>query len=163
MKSNRHLNEFWEWFSENAKDIAAEARPETLGVLDEKLHGVDPRLSWEIGPGRHEPWLLSISPNLDRELIEESRAVVSAAPEVPGWEFYAMRQPKQWDYQVEIDEDGSSRSICLDASTWQFVLPRHPDGFREVLLTSSSLPPMQIVNAGKLRLSSSKAYSVSRC
>ena len=113
-----------------------------METLDEKLRAVDPKLSWEIGPGRHEPWLLSISPNLDRELVEESREVVNAAPEIPGWEIYAMRQPKQWDYQVEIEEDGSAISICLDASGWQFVLLRYPDGFREILLTSSDLPNM---------------------
>jgi len=142
MRSKKHLNEFWCWFSDKAQDIASEAHPELLDVLDTKLREVDPRLSWEIGPGRHEPWFLAISPNLDKDLADEARKVVAEAPEIQGWELYAMRQPKQWDYKVEIDEDGSAQSLSLDASKWQFVLLRYPDGLREVLLTSSNLPTM---------------------
>src|ERR1700723_2125751 len=92
MKSNKHLSEFWQWFVAHAQDISSESQPELLKTLDEKLCKIDSRLSWEIGPGRHEPWFLAISPNLDRDLVNNARAVVAAAPEIPGWEFYTPRQ-----------------------------------------------------------------------
>lgn len=142
MRSSQHLNEFWSWFAANAESISSNAHPDLLEKLDEKLRQVDQRLSWEIGPGRHEPWLLAISPNLNKGLVDEARKVVSAAPEIPGWEFYATRQPKQWDFRVEIDSGDSHEPVCLDASDWQFVLLRYPDGLREVLLTGPSLPPL---------------------
>ena len=66
--------------------------------------------------------------------------VVAVAPEVPGWEFYATRQPKQWDYRVELEGEGGT--VNLNASNWQFVLLRYPDGFREVLLIAPELPPL---------------------
>jgi hypothetical protein len=122
MKSKKHLNEFWNWFAANAEAISSETHPELLEILDEKLTQVDPRLSWEIGPGRHEPWLLAISPNLDKALVNDAREMVAEAPEIRGWEIYAARQPKQWDYRVEIDSDTSDQSVSLDASDWQFVL-----------------------------------------
>lgn len=106
MKSNQLLGEFWKWFADNASAIASEKQPQLLDLLDHKLHQVNPRLSWEIGPGRLEPWLLAISPNLDREVAEDAKEVVAVAPEVPGWEFYATRQPKQWDYRVELEGGG---------------------------------------------------------
>lgn len=141
MKS-KSLNEFWDWFAANAAAISSEERPELLNQLDGKLRELDPQLSWEIGPGRVEPWLFSISPNLDKELVSIAKSVVNAAPEIPDWEIYAARQPKQWDYRVALETEGSDRPIHLDASTWQFVLLRYPDGTREVLLTGPSLPPL---------------------
>jgi hypothetical protein len=142
MKSKKILNEFWIWFADNAKSISSMAHPELLETLDEKLRQIDPRLSWEIGPGRHEPWLLAISPNLDKSILNEARKVIAEAPEIPGWELYATRQPKQWDFKFEIDNDDSHEPICIDASEWQFVLLRYPDGLREVLLTGPNLPPL---------------------
>jgi hypothetical protein len=140
MRSNRRLNEFWNWFAANAESISSNARPDLLEKLNEKLRQVDQRLSWEIGPGRHEPWLLAISPNLDKSLVDDARKVITEAPEIPGWELYATRQPKQWDFRVEIDCGSSHEKVYLDASDWQFVLLRYPDGLREILLTGPNLP-----------------------
>jgi len=142
MKSNRHLSNFWNWFAANAEAISSEVHPELLETLDNKLGQVDLRLSWEIGPGRHEPWFLAISPNLDKALVNDAREAVAQAPEIPGWEFYATRQPKQWDFQFEIESDSSDEPIHLNASDWQFVLLRYPDGLREIILTSPNLPPL---------------------
>jgi hypothetical protein len=99
-------------------------------------------LSWEIGPGSHEPCQFVISPNLDRRLLQKTREIVSRAPVLEGWEFYSARRPKHWDYKLIMERSDRRGSIELDASGWYFVLLQYPDGAREVLLQGDSLPAL---------------------
>ena len=47
-----------------------------------------------------------ISPNLYVDLRETAREIVAQAPVLSGWEFYSTRQPKEWNYKVELAEHG---------------------------------------------------------
>lgn len=137
------VSEFWNWFGKQADAIASE--PENsglLGELDRRVSALDSRLSWEIGPGLAKPWQLVLSPNLDRELRKFASSVVSAAPALEQWEFYAARQPKDWDYRVDLYRDDRAENISVDASNWTFVLLKYPDGIREILMKASGLPDM---------------------
>ena len=44
--------------------------------------------------------------------------------------------------KVVLERSGGKGPINLDASDWNFVLLRYPDGAQELLLQSSNLPPM---------------------
>lgn len=113
--------------------------PVLLRQLDDMLREINPRLSWEIGPGLTENWQLAISPNLNPSMRKAARAFVSKAPRVPGWEFHDARQPKQWDYKLEL---AANHKLRLDVSGWKFVLLQYPDNDHEILLIADDLPVM---------------------
>ncbi len=136
-----NLNEFWDWFRNNAGALATDAEsPALLAELDRRIRNLDPRLSWEIGPGRSRSRQFVISPNLDRDLRTVTRRIVSHAPGLRDWEFHATRQPKEWDFKFELERTSDSKTIQLDASGWTFVLLQYPDGIREILLKGTRLP-----------------------
>lgn len=141
-KTNR-IEEFWSWFRGVAGTVAVNVEnPELIEELDTHVHSLDPKLSWEVGPGLSEPWQLVISPNLNQDLREKARTIVSQAPTIAGWEFHSAKPPKEWDYTLELqtEDDGLVR---LNASNWTFVLLRYPDGAHEVLLKGNDLPGLR--------------------
>ncbi len=132
---------FWAWFTTIAAGLAANVEEPTLvHELDARVRDLDEALSWEIGPGLSKPWQFVISPNLDPELREKTRAIVSRAPALSEWEFHPSRQAKLWDYQLQLGP--AERRTSIDASKWTFVLLRYPDGDHEVLLRARDLPPL---------------------
>jgi hypothetical protein len=137
------IAEFWNWFQEIASSLAQDLEnPSLVKELDTRIGEMDSNLSWEIGPGSHEPSQFVISPNLDRDLREKAREIISRAPVIQGWEFYSARRPKDWDYKFAMHTAEGREPIQLDASTWSFVLLQYPDGIREVLLQGNNLPPL---------------------
>lgn len=147
MKSQSHnprkrvsrIDEFWHWFCEVAAALETNVVPPALlKELDDRVRSLDPELSWEIGPGLSKPCQLVISPNLSRDLREKARKIVTRAPTLPAWEFYAARQRKEWQYKLELGGD----RLTIDASRWTFVLLRYPDGAYEVLLKGRNLPSL---------------------
>jgi len=135
--------EFWGWFQLVAAQLAEDfTNRQLLTVLDPQIRELNPSLSWEVGPGLVKPSQLVISPNLDRSLLAESRSIVSAAPALPQWEFHWCRQPKEWNYRLEMNSSEGGTSLRVDASTWTFVLLQYPDGAREVLLKGRNLPSL---------------------
>ena len=134
------IKEFWRWFRENAETIATHpTNKPMLDDLDLHVRGLDPNLSWEIGPGLSKPWQLVISPNLSRCLRKVARSIVSHAPLLDDWEFHWARQPKSWNYSFEIVGAEGGRRV-LSAADWTFVLLEYPDGVHEILLKANSGP-----------------------
>lgn len=128
----------WSWFRTNADQLADNyADSLLLDQLDIRVRRINPRLSWEIGPGSSKPLQFVVSPNLDRRLRETARAVVADAPALRDWEFHFARQPKKWNYKFEL-RNGKSR-LPIDASAWTFVLLKYPDATREVLLKTADV------------------------
>lgn len=143
MTEEAKIEDFWRWFSGVATRLAVNIEnPSLLEQIDERIVGLDPLLSWEIGPGSSEPWQLVISPNLDLDLLPIARKIVSAAPVLDGWEFYSARRPKNWDYKLLMERSEGGAPVHLDASGWGFVLLQYPDGAREVLLRGNNLPDL---------------------
>jgi len=137
-KINKRIDEFWKWFRSVAEMLAANVEsPALVAELDSRLRALAPDLSWELGPGLFSPCQLVISPDLDRDRREEARATVARAPVLPSWEFHSSRQPKEWDYKVELDT--GERTESLDASSWRFVLLQHPDGAHEILIKGNNI------------------------
>jgi hypothetical protein len=151
MKSNQRTpttkesHEFWRWFRENAEAIAT--RPTNAAILedlDRRLRDLDPRLSWEIGPGLNKPWQFVISPNLNRNLRGVARSIISRAPVLDDWEFHSGRQPKDWNYSFEIESTDGGRKKRVSAAGWTFVLLQYPDGIHEILFKAED---SRILNA----------------
>ena len=142
-ENKTQIDAFWVWFVQNSERLRPNGNePEVVSILDQKLRVINERLSWEIGPGKQKPWQFVVSPNLDKGLLAKTQEMVAVAPELPDWEFYPTRQPKEWDYRVELNSDDPNQIIEIDASSWEFVLLRYPDGLREVLLYSGNLPTL---------------------
>jgi hypothetical protein len=143
MNEHAKFEEFWKWFSSIAEQLSKDVENRSLiKQLDEHVLSVDPRLSWEVGPGLSKPWQFVVSPNLDRELRAKTRAIVAQAPLLRNWEFHAARQAKKWDYHLEVGARAGEQLISLDASNWRFVLLRYPDGAHEILLKGNNLPEL---------------------
>jgi hypothetical protein len=118
---------FWKWFSANAEEIAKAAlaadrgdvAATTIQELDERIGRLGP-FSWEIGPGEHQPNAFVISPSGDHKQLSSTRAIVSTAPTVQGWQFYPAKPPRQWDYSFRLHSGTSSYD--LNAANWRYVL-----------------------------------------
>lgn len=138
-RRSRTASEFWNWFRDIAGALASNVEDSMLlRELDRRVRQLDPKLSWEIGPGLSKSWQLVISPNMDRELRGRAREVVGRAPALAEWEFHSARQPKEWHYKVEMGAD----KVPLDASAWTFVLLQYPEGAHEILIEGKNLPPL---------------------
>ena len=134
---------FWGWFQLIAAQLAEDyTNRQLLTVLDAQVRELNPSLSWEVGPGLVKASQLVISPNLDRSVLAEARSIVSVAPALPQWEFHWARQPKEWNYRLEMNSSQGGTPLRVDASTWTFVLLQYPDGAREVLLKGTNLPSL---------------------
>jgi hypothetical protein len=134
-KQARSSSEFWSWFRLTSDAIALNPHDSALlAELDVRVRRLGPKLSWEIGPGLSKPWQLVISPSLNPDLRELTKAIVSASPALRDWEFHSARQPKKWDFKFELEDPKGCGPKELDASIWQFVLLKYPDGKNEILL-----------------------------
>lgn len=141
MKSNSHnapsAAEFWSWFRAVADSLEVKMEnPSLLAELDRSITKLHPSISWELGPGIKKACQLVISPNLNAELFPFTREIVGHAPQLDNWEFYAARQPKPWDYRLEV-EDTSGSALAFDTSSWTYVLLRYPSGKHEILIKST--------------------------
>jgi hypothetical protein len=143
-EQNYHCRRILELVPRYRRNLAGDVEnASVLEELDKKVYELDPKLSWEIGPGSSALWQLVISPNLNRDLRQKAQEIVSQAPELEAWEFYPARRPKDWDYKVVIERSQGGQPIQLDASSWNLVFLQYPDGTNEVLLQGSNLPPLE--------------------
>jgi hypothetical protein len=146
MNRELRIEQFWDWFRSIVPALEADVSNGTiLQELDARVHQLDPKLSWEIGPGVSGPWQLVISPNLDRALRLRAREIISQAPVIAGWKFYPARMPKEWQYRFLLARSDGKTPLELDASSWGFVLLQYPDGAREILLKAQNLPILDSV------------------
>jgi hypothetical protein len=89
--------------------------------------------------------MLSFCLNGDLSNLNDAEEIVSKAPEIPNWEFYASRPPKQWDLQF-LMRNKAGRSVCIDARQWQYSLVSYDNGsFFDITLFGRQLPKMDEV------------------
>jgi hypothetical protein len=140
MTNNTNIQEFWTWFQGIATSLTTDVENrDLLEELDRRLHQLDSRLSWEVGPGAVETWQLVVSPNLERDLRPRAQEIICQAPVIQGWEFHAARRPKDWDYKLLMERPDGTEPVQLDVSGWGFVLLRYPDGNYEILLQGNNI------------------------
>ncbi|WP_254511794.1 hypothetical protein [Anatilimnocola floriformis] len=95
---------WWQAFQANAPNISATfTQPGNFDIvrfMDDNLHAIDSRLCWEYGPARLPKNVhlrghrLVITPEAEHWLRPMLNQVLSAAPQIPGWEFYSHRLPE---------------------------------------------------------------------
>jgi hypothetical protein len=133
---DRAIESFYEWFRVSGDELArARTESPVVAELDERVHALDPRLSWEIGPGTQQDHCLAISPNGDAALIELCRKITQSAPLINGWEFRPFRQPKNHPFVVEWDLQDAG--LTVDPDTAEYVLLRFADGTYDMYLRVS--------------------------
>lgn len=132
------VERFWRWFASVAEEFAANlANEQLLEGLDRRVAGLGP-VTWEVGPGERKANALVVSPGGDKALLALTRGIVAAAPEIPNWEIHAAKPPKQWDFKFSVDRRNGD-AATIDASGWEYVLLRFPDGSYQVELRAPDL------------------------
>src|SRR6266481_1611531 len=142
-EERKKIDDLWRCFlSVPAELFAGTDDALLLTELSNHLNAIDPGLIWETGPGQAKRRQLTISPNLDKNLRETARKIVSAAPALEDWEFHHARQPrKKWDYKLTLESEGGD-PIAIDASVWVFIALYSHSGTYQVLLHGGNLPPL---------------------
>ncbi len=87
---------FWSWFLTKAGNAVTHGRVDfrVLNEVVDRLQRVHPHLVCEFGAGSDCPAELVISADGIRANFPAVRALVDAAPEIPGWKVVAFRQPR---------------------------------------------------------------------
>ena len=132
------VDSFWKWFVEQQAALAVDqVEAGLLEDLDERVRDLGD-FDWEIGPGKKQRCFLALSPRGDREGLAHTREVMSRAPSVAGWEFYAAKPPRDWSLVFTMERRGEELSI--DATAWEFVAYLFKDGTFDVLLKPPATP-----------------------
>ena len=116
---------FWQHFRRAAPEISQtfsrKAEFDIADFMHRHLSPIDPRLMWEYGPpargGEHR---LVITPESERELRPLVDTLLSRAPSLPAWEFYAYRLPENLE-QTLATVAGRTQ---VDVSGWQVRVVR---------------------------------------
>jgi hypothetical protein len=123
---------FWAWFEKHREQLAAvEVDPELVEALDARVCRMG-NFDWEIGPGRKQACFFALSPAGEVKALAHTRRVIEQAPELPGWELYPAKPPRQWSLVFELDRNG--RDVSIDGGDWEVVVYRFKDGTFDVVL-----------------------------
>ncbi len=90
-------SEFWAWFQAHSHEFRSDHLPAAqVKALWKMLGRFHPDLGWGIQPGQNptDNWRLEISAEGKARLAAKAAELVDAAPELPGWEAVAFRQPQ---------------------------------------------------------------------
>jgi len=130
------ITDFWEWFAKNSHKLQSDNYDiDFLKELDETISNWN--LGWEIGAGLNKPNSLTISPNGNKELLEQTNKIINSAPGLDDWEFYSWKQSKEnWHKAKLID-----KKIEVDAIEWTYILLKYPDDKIEILIKADNLKP----------------------
>lgn len=121
--------EFWDWFvSDNArlKEMDLNALINEIFV---KGSEVDPGLRFGLMPGKDgADWILEVCAGGVKATIPAVEKLVAAAPDVPGWEIVAFRQPRDLpeirmgDHSVDLNQtrfvETGRRGAVLDVTLY---------------------------------------------
>lgn len=135
MKEN--ILEFWSWFSHNeAFLVSNRINNELVNKLNEMILSIED-FDWEIREGVKKENMLIISPRGDKKLLEYSKQVIDLSPSLQKWEFQHYKPAKIWDYHFSIIE--KEARIMIDASDWEYVLLKFPDGTYDIIVKALTL------------------------
>lgn len=124
--------EFWTWFQQHEADIRRAYAQGNASRLDELLSTRVAKAAagagWEIGPYALPMQALVLSPG-SAERIAVCRALVAAAPQVPGWRFFPAKPPKDMtSLQIEVE----GHEVCADR--WYYRLTSYGGEFVDIEL-----------------------------
>lgn len=141
---NEKIEAFWDWFVEQEQTIKAffteEEEVDKERLVDEMDNLVLDlgRFAWRIGPEGETTYFLLISPNRDPELLKLSKRIMAAAPDLSDWNFYPAKQPRPWDWKLQLHDDWLMEHE-VDASGWQYVLTERPGKQLEITFEAQNL------------------------
>jgi hypothetical protein len=136
------LVDFWDWFASIAKTLEEGELSDSpiLTELGRRIFNIDSRLNWEVGPTPGAGSQLVISPNYDEELVPLCQSIVTLAPNIGGWKFYAYKPRRRWTNEV-ILEGQQGDPVRIDTRRWTYVILRYKDEATEVLLSANEALP----------------------
>ena len=114
------IQKFWAWFQSVSvqlyNDCVNKRVIENLDANIKKLGLFD----WEIGPYNTKLYL-AISPNLNPQLLDNTKQIIAYAPKSEDWVFLSSKPPKNY-YPILnlVNEFGNSISINIDS--WRYIL-----------------------------------------
>ena len=113
----RRINAWWTAFASQADEIGKLFRQEAdwdlPGWMAEHLGAIDEGLMWEFGPAvKGEGDRLVITPEANHHLRPLTAAVLSRAPQLPGWEFYGHRLPESVEMAEQTVESRTGGEIA---------------------------------------------------
>ena len=115
------IEHFWSWFLANVemlKDLYENRRLDELAQeMNREIDRIEPQLAWEMGPGIHGPYLLTISSEGNTRLREIADQMIKLAPNLSGWEFYSSRPGRPAPKTVRLPESGET----FETTDWEFV------------------------------------------
>jgi hypothetical protein len=138
------IDAFWKWFAEQEdtiKDFFSDEAEVDKDKLIEEMNNLVldlGRFAWEIGPDREGAFYLILSPNRDPELLELSKRIMAASPDLPDWELHPAKPARTWDWKLRLYDDFFLERE-VDASGWQFVLLDRPGNQVEILFEADNL------------------------
>jgi hypothetical protein len=95
--------------------------------VNRELDKVDPELAWEMGPGKKQPFLLTISGEGDPRLRGIADLMIQLAPaDLEGWELYAARPARPAPAIVRLPES----SEIFKTAEWKFIPLEHLENGR---------------------------------
>lgn len=140
MKSEQGFSEkvdrLWQWFVKNESQLksAIENGTDTIKIvqsLDDLVLNFG-AFSWDLGLDDLNEWFFTISPNLDVDRLQTSKAIIEEAPQFLKWKFYAAKQSKIWNkvvtvYNVDFNE------VNLNISEWNYIAFQYSDNELELI------------------------------
>jgi hypothetical protein len=104
--------------------------------LTHEINKIEPELAWELGPGKKEANLLTISAEGNRVLRQIADLVVQLAPSLKGWEFYSSKPARPAPEIVRLPQSGE----VFVTSHWEFVPLEHcSSGRLDLIIVDDSL------------------------
>ena len=125
----KKVDQFWHWFEDNQQQIRkALLANKPTSVSEDTLKNIDkimPGLSWCYGPGQEEDsFTFTLSPEANRSFQFLTAFWYDSAPAIPGWTFYAARQPARDPSKFTISIGEKSYSI---AEIWLVLVINEED------------------------------------
>lgn len=126
MPHSQAIREFWQWFASSVESIGvAYEESDSFWLRDHvspRVNRLGHRLNWEMGPYHAPDYTFVLSPTV-RENLALTRAIVQAAPDIPGWHFLSAKPPKEL-----LDLCFTSGQHSVSADNWLYTLTAFNDG-----------------------------------
>lgn len=135
--TEENILDFWRWFVKNELRIKDCISKQDLIEQEKIVKSLNEYIlafgafSWDVGQDDNDDWFLTISPNLDQELLKISQVIIALAPSHLEWRFHSAKPSKKWDYQLEV-YDELMDVFKVDSSKWNFVALEEEDGSIEL-------------------------------
>ena len=107
------IDEFWEWMSDRSAELLEADGQEVADRIEERLRAIDERIGVEVSQPAETREMI-ITAWSDRAAFDAVRDIVAAAPPLEGWEIIALKPPRGFAFEINLD------GLHIDASELMF-------------------------------------------